>query len=78
MKDLEFLEIVVRDWPEGAEAVRLDKDGEVCFEGGGCVDYDFYPENGADYYVPYGHMPVMGKPYSKEDWENERARHKRL
>ena len=43
MKDLEFIRKHVKVWPEGATTVRLDKDGEICFIGGG-LSTDFYPD----------------------------------
>lgn len=41
MKDLDFIRTVVKEWPEGALSVRLDKDGEICFIGIGGVN-DFF------------------------------------
>ena len=46
--DLEWLARNVSDWPEGAERIRLDRDGEVCFSGAKIDDeFDFYADDKA-------------------------------
>lgn len=41
-KDAPFIREHVEEWPEGAESVRLDRDGEICFIGAP-LSFDFYP-----------------------------------
>lgn len=68
MKDLEFIRKHVKVWPEGAETVRLDKDGEICFIGE-TTRYDFRPE-GYDvnmFNVAEGCFCV-GKEYTRDEW----------
>lgn len=68
MKDLEFIRKHVKVWPEGAETVRLDKDGEICFIGL-TTGYDFRPE-GYDinmFNAAKGCFSV-GKEYTGDQW----------
>ena len=66
MEDLEFIRKHVKVWPDGAENVRLDHDGEICF--GGDIINDFYPDgysvsmfNGSD---------GIGVKYTRGEWLN--------
>lgn len=43
MTDLEFIKKNVKCWYKGVTTVRLDKDGEICFEGTCDTSYDFFP-----------------------------------
>lgn len=66
MKDLEFIRKHVKVWPEGAETVRLDKDGEICFIGDDSVDNDFYPD-GYDVSMFNGALGI-GVQYTRDEW----------
>lgn len=67
MTDLEWLARNVREWPkDGHTHVRVDDDGEVCFEGAGSVDHDFYPI-GVDGYKGSGSV------YTEPQWLAKRA-----
>lgn len=48
MNDLDFIRKHVREWPEGANGVRVDYDGEIRFRTKyrDYCRYDFYPEYG--------------------------------
>lgn len=66
MKDLEFIRKHVKEWPEGAETVRLDRDGEICFIGDDGVDNDFYPD-GYDKNIFNGACGI-GIKYTRDQW----------
>ena len=69
-KALEFLKRYVKQWPDKAERVRLDKDGEICFEGDYCDDYDFYPDAGYSEYTDCfdgGRRFGIGRTFTKEE-----------
>lgn len=70
MKDLEFIRKHVKVWPEGAETVRLDKDGEICFNGYRYdLSDDFYPD-GYDENTFNGKSGV-GVKYNREQWSSQ-------
>lgn len=70
MKDLEFIRKHVKVWPEGAETVRLDKDGEICFMGKNSIFDDFYP---SDYNLEVFNVAkgvyATGKEYTRDELE---------
>lgn len=72
MKDLEFIRSVVTEWPEFATAVRLDKDGEICFMGGS-THSDFKPSDvksaKAAFVQRGGFFEATGIHYTKEQWQ---------
>ena len=70
MKDLEFIRKHVKVWPEGAETVRLDKDGEICFNDD--LSSDFYPD-GYDETMFNAEIKglCVGKEYTREQWSHQ-------
>lgn len=78
-KDLEFIRSVVKTWPEGAESVRLDYDGEICFMGHS-TEHDFFPindEEGKEAFIPdieweCGYLPATGTQYTHKQWAGEK------
>lgn len=69
MKDLEFIRKHVKVWPEGAETVRLDKDGEICFIEDDSVDNDFYPDGYDD--TMFNGSTGIGVQYTREQWSHQ-------
>lgn len=69
MKDLEFIRKHVKVWPEGAETVRLDKDGEICFIEDDSVDNDFYPDGYDD--TMFNGSAGIGVQYTREKWSHQ-------
>lgn len=70
-KDLEFIRSVVKEWPEGAVDVRLDRDGEICFYGTGGPHYNFFPEDikaAQNAFVQREGLGYMGLTYTREQW----------
>jgi len=49
--------------------VRLDEDGEICFEGGCGTGYDFFPEGGIDHFCG---VCGLGIKYTKQQWLDAR------
>ena len=71
MKDLEFIRKHVKVWPEGAETVRLDVDGEICFMGGE-LSNDFYPDDyDGSMFNAAGRRLRTGKEYTREQWSHQ-------
>lgn len=69
MKDLVFIRKHVKVWPEGAETVRLDKDGEICFIEDDSVDNDFYPDGYDD--TMFNGSVGIGVQYTREQWSHQ-------
>lgn len=73
MKDLEFIRSVVKEWPEGAKTVRLDYDGEICFNG--AEPSDFFPEDlesaTAAFVSRGGWREASGLEYTRKQWAGE-------
>jgi len=69
MKDLEFIRKHVKVWPEGAETVRLDKDGEICFIEDDSVDNDFYPDGYDD--AMFNGSVGIGVQYTRDEWSHQ-------
>ena len=71
MKDLEFIRKHVKVWPEGAETVRLDKDGEICFMGD--LSNDFYPDGyDENMFNSDKGCLLVGREYTREQWSEYR------
>lgn len=70
MKDLEFIRKHVKVWPEGATTVRLDKDGEICFNDD--LSSDFYPD-GYDETMFNAAIKglYVGKEYTLDEWSHQ-------
>ena len=72
MKDLEFIRSVVKEWPSDASTVRLDIDGEFCFEVTNC-QHDFYPDDieaAKSAFIPKGGFYMdTGAGYTRSQWE---------
>ena len=68
MKNLEFIRKHVKVWSEGAETVRLDKDGEICFIGV-TTRYDFRPEGYDEnmFNCAEGCLRT-GEEYTRDEW----------
>lgn len=70
MKDLVFIRKHVKVWPEGAETVRLDKDGEICFIGD--LSNDFYPDGyDENMFNPDESGLHTGKEYTLDEWSHQ-------
>lgn len=70
MKDLEFIRKHVKVWPEGATTVRLDVDGEICFNDD--LSSDFYPD-GYDETMFNAAIKglYVGKEYTLDEWSHQ-------
>lgn len=77
-KDLEFIRSVVKTWPDGAESVRLDYDGEICFIGT-TTEHDCFPIGDeakeafipdSECYIP-GYPSATGQHYTQKQWAGE-------
>lgn len=78
--DLAFIAQHVTTWPKGAEFVRLDADGEICFGGPASMDteHDFYPGDYFETSAGEAHpaflpdrdsgMVWVGKDYTRNEW----------
>ena len=68
---LEYIKKHVKKWPESAENVRLDKDGEICFMGD-VYDTDFHPcEKFKGVFIPDEEFSECGRLYTREEWEQD-------
>lgn len=82
-KDLVYIAFHVTEWPDGPDTVRLDHDGEICFEnnqtGDEYSEHDFYPE-GQLYpaqcphrsFQPPSEGAKVGGDYHRDEWEAAR------
>lgn len=70
-KSLDFIRKHVKTWPEGAETVRLDRDGEICFVGVCGRGYDFYPDGyDESMFEPMYEYKVIGIKHTFEEWRD--------
>lgn len=68
MKDLEFIRKHVKVWPDGAETVRLDRDGEICFMAP-IIEHDFRPKGyDVSMFNPDESGLSTGKEYTRGEW----------
>lgn len=71
-KDLNYLAHHVTDWPAPARYVRLDRDGEICFD---THCDDFFPEGRHTRhpcFIPDEGTTKVGRDYPRAEWEAAR------
>lgn len=86
--DLRFVALMVKEWPADppVDRVRLDRDGEICFEASNPENGDEYPIH--DFFPAVNQMlgegkphpcfvestndRVLGKTYTHEQWQQAR------
>jgi hypothetical protein len=65
---LDYIREHVTEWPEGADTIRLDKDGEICFVGCRSI-FNFFPVDKFTGQWTGSKYLGIGNEYAKEQWE---------
>ncbi len=79
-RDLQYIALQLTEWPSNElTIVRLDADGEICFEQG-TTAHDFYPEDTEYHFITSPHPDFVpsgsqgiGHEYTRQEWEQART-----